>query len=166
MPFIEGPEKRQTSLQYCYSFVIKNIQITSLKFFGLKLSFVWLCTEAIPDASLTFHGLWDCTVHSLDTMMVQTMVPLATFHTHVNVLAHSFSCTDYQGRIKGGTAGAIAPGPPLQGAPPWWHLFILIKIFVWKIVVIQKRYKNTTLYSDVALSIINDFSASVTFWPF
>jgi len=29
--------------------------------------------------------------------------------------------------------------------------------------VIQKRYKNTTLYSDVALSIINDFSASVTF---
>jgi len=32
--------------------------------------------------------------------------------------------------------------------------------------VIQKRYKNTTLYSDVTLSVINDFSASLTFCQF
>jgi len=32
--------------------------------------------------------------------------------------------------------------------------------------VIRKRYKNTTLYSDVALSIINDFSESLTFYQF
>ena len=60
-----------------------------------------------------------------------------------------------QGRIKGGgVTGAIAPSPGLQGGPPWWHLFVLNKIFVWKIVVIYKKYNNTTLYSDVALSII------------
>ena len=51
-----------------------------------------------------------------------------------------------QGRIKGGAMGVIAPGPPLQGAPPWWNLFVSNKLLVWKIFVIQKRYKNTTLY--------------------
>jgi len=29
--------------------------------------------------------------------------------------------------------------------------------------VIQKRYKHTTVYSGVALSIINDFSENLTF---
>jgi len=38
-----------------------------------------------------------------------------------------------QGRIKGGTMGAIAPGPPLEGGPPWWNLFVSNKILVWKI---------------------------------
>ena len=66
-------------------------------------------------------------------------------------------------RIKGEATGAIAPGPLLQGGPPWRHLFVLNKIFLWKNVVIQKRYKNATLYSNVALSIIIDFSASLTF---
>ena len=38
-----------------------------------------------------------------------------------------------QGRIKGGAMGAIAPGPPLEGGPPWWTLFVSNKILVWKI---------------------------------
>jgi len=68
-----------------------------------------------------------------------------------------------QGWIKGvGATGAIA----LQGGLPWWHLFILNKTFVWKFVVIQKRHKNTTQYCDVALSMINDFSASLAFCQF
>ena len=75
-------------------------------------------------------------------------------------------CTG-QGRIKGGRDnGATAPGSPLQGDSRWWHLFLLNNIFFWKIVVIHRRYKNRTLYSDVALSIINDFSASLTFRQF
>jgi len=32
--------------------------------------------------------------------------------------------------------------------------------------VIERRYKNTTIYSGVALSIVSDFSASVTFRQF
>ena len=33
-----------------------------------------------------------------------------------------------QDRIEGGATGEIAPGPPLQGGPPWWHLFVLNKM--------------------------------------
>jgi len=33
-----------------------------------------------------------------------------------------------QGRIKRGATGTNVPGPPLQGSPPWWHLFVLDKI--------------------------------------
>ena len=65
--------------------------------------------------------------------------------------------------LRGGNGdnclGPSAPSPP----PPWWHLFVLCKIFLWKIVVIQKRYKNTTVYSDIALSIINDFFSKFDF---
>jgi len=59
-----------------------------------------------------------------------------------------------QGRIKGGNGGSCS-GSPLQGDPPWWHLFVANKILVWKIFVIQKRFRNTTLllYSYFALSI-------------
>ena len=57
-----------------------------------------------------------------------------------------------QGRIKWGETGAIAPGPPLQGGPPWWQIFVLNKIPLSKIVI-HKRYKNTKIYPDVALSI-------------
>jgi len=38
-----------------------------------------------------------------------------------------------------GATGAIAPDPDPR-KPPWWHLFVSNNIFVWKIVVIQKRY--------------------------
>jgi len=70
-----------------------------------------------------------------------------------------------QGRINEGGNGEIAPGSPLQGSRDDF-LFVLNKILVRKIVVIQKRYKNTTLYSDVALSTINDFFARMTFYQF
>jgi len=43
------------------------------------------------------------------------------------------------GRTKGGNGGNC-PGPSAARRPPWWHLFVLNKIFLWKIVVIQKRY--------------------------
>jgi len=69
---------------------------------------------------------------------------------------------DSQGRIKGGQRGQLPRALRPKGHP-WLYLFVLNKVFLWKIVVIQKGYKNTTLYCDVALSIINDFSASLTF---
>ena len=57
-------------------------------------------------------------------------------------------CRDLcQVRLRGGGAtGAIAPGPS------WWKVFVSNKILVWKMFVIQKRYKNVTLYTYVALS--------------
>ena len=67
--------------------------------------------------------------------------------------------------LRGGN-GDNCPGLSDPRGPPWWHLFVLNKIFVWKIVVIQKKYKNATLYFDVAVSIVNDFSASLTFCQF
>ena len=72
-----------------------------------------------------------------------------------------------QVRIKGGGKRLqLSLALRSKGAPrDEIHLF-KIEIFLWKIVVIQKRYKNTTLYSDVALTIINDFSASLTFCQF
>jgi len=33
-------------------------------------------------------------------------------------------------------------------------IFVLNKLLLWEIVAIQKRYRNATLSSDVALSII------------
>jgi len=56
-----------------------------------------------------------------------------------------------QGQIKWGATGEIAPGPPLQGGPPWWNLFVSNKMLIWKMFVSQKRYKNTTLYHIPAL---------------
>ena len=35
--------------------------------------------------------------------------------------------------LRGRAKGAIAPGPPLQGRPPRWNLFVSNKILVWKI---------------------------------
>jgi len=51
--------------------------------------------------------------------------------------------------------GGNCPGAPAARGPPWWNLFVSTKILAWKIFVIQKRYKNTTLplYSYLALSI-------------
>jgi len=65
-------------------------------------------------------------------------------------------CAVCRAGLRGGNGGNC-PGPSAPRGPPWWHLFVLNKIFAWKIVVIQKRYKNITLYFDVALSIINNF---------
>ena len=67
----------------------------------------------------------------------------------------------WQGRIKGGGNGGNCPGPSAPRGPPWWHLFVLNKVFVWKIVVIQKRRKNTNSIFRCCLSIINEFSASL-----
>jgi len=39
MPFIEGPEKRQTSLQYCYSFVIKKHSNYITKILRIEIKF-------------------------------------------------------------------------------------------------------------------------------
>jgi len=50
-----------------------------------------------------------------------------------------------QGRIKRGQWGQL-PQAPAARYPPWWNLFVSNKILVWKIFVVQKRYKNTTLY--------------------
>jgi len=58
--------------------------------------------------------------------------------------------------------------PPLQGGPPWWNLFVSNKLLVWKIFVIQKRYKNTTiLISYVVLSIEGPQQQLITLqvWP-
>jgi len=66
--------------------------------------------------------------------------------------------------LRGGNGGNY-PGPPASRGPPWWQLFVLNKILVWKIVI-QKRYKNTNLYSDAALGISIDFSTSLTFCRF
>ena len=55
-------------------------------------------------------------------------------------------------RIKGG--GAIAPGPPPQGGPPWWNLFVSNKYSFEKFrnsEAIQEY--NSILYSYVALHI-------------
>ena len=41
--------------------------------------------------------------------------------------------TGYQGRIKGGATGAIAPSSRPQRVLPWWNLFVSNKILVWKI---------------------------------
>ena len=59
-----------------------------------------------------------------------------------------------QGRIKGGATGAIAPGPPLQGAPRDEIYFFQIKYSFEKFSdseAIQEY--NSILYSYVALSI-------------
>jgi len=58
----------------------------------------------------------------------------------------------WQGRIKGGGNGGNCPGPSAPRGPPWWHLFVLNKVFVWKIVVIQKRRKNTNSIFRCCLS--------------
>ena len=101
------------------------------------------------------------------TMLFRKKTKLIQFHAPPSLRYFQAYQMWRQGRIKGGGAtGAIAPGPLLQGGPPWWHLIVLNKTFLWKIVVIQKKYKNTTLYSNVALSIINDFSANLTFCQF
>ena len=57
------------------------------------------------------------------------------------------SDTSKQGRIKVGGNGGNCRGPSALSGPPVMHLFVLNKIFVWNIVVIQKWYKNATLYS-------------------
>ena len=55
--------------------------------------------------------------------------------------------------LRGGN-GDNCPGPPAARGPPWWNLFVSNKILVWKIFVIQKWHKNTTLlYSYVLLSM-------------
>ena len=53
--------------------------------------------------------------------------------------------------LRGGNGGNC-PGPSAPRGPPWWHLFVLNKVFVWKIVVIQKRRKNTNSIFRCCLS--------------
>ena len=82
-------------------------------------------------------------------------------------LTLSCKCTRIQGRIKGGNRGNF-PGifaPRGPSVMTWWQLFVLNKMLVWKIVI-QKRYKNTNLYSGVAVSMSVDFSTSMTVCQF
>ena len=51
-----------------------------------------------------------------------------------------------------GRNGVNCPAPSAPRGPPWWQIFALNKILVWKIAI-HKRYKNTNIYSDLALSI-------------
>jgi len=71
-------------------------------------------------------------------------------------------CTRTQGRIKG-ESGGNWPGPLTPRGHPVMILFVLNKILLWKIVI-RKRYKNTNLYSDVAVSRSTsiDFSTILT----
>ena len=48
----------------------------------------------------------------------------------------------FRAGLRGGNGGNC-PGPSAPRGPSWWHSFVLNKIFVWKIVVIQKRYSIT-----------------------
>ena len=53
-----------------------------------------------------------------------------------------------------------------KGAPPWWHSFVLNKIFVWKLSWFKRDTKIQTLCYDVTLSITDDFFATLTFCQF
>ena len=75
-----------------------------------------------------------------------------------------------QGRIKGGGATvAIAPGPPLQGGPPWWNLFVSDKILVWKISWFRSDTRKQLYIIFLCcikyqgLTTATDFSTSLTF---
>jgi len=68
----------------------------------------------------------------------------------------SWPSLSVRARLRKGN-GSNCPGPSPPRRTPWWHLFVLNKIFVWKIVVIQKRYKNTYSIFRCYLSIINEF---------
>jgi len=63
-----------------------------------------------------------------------------------------------QGRFKG---RAITPGSPLEGA--LGMTFICFKQNNLFKIRRDSEQEYTTLYSDVALSIINDFSTSLTY---
>ena len=47
--------------------------------------------------------------------------------------------------LRGEQRGQLPRAPAARG-PPWWNLFVSNKILFWKVFVILKRYKNTTLY--------------------
>jgi len=72
-----------------------------------------------------------------------------------------------QSRIRGGKRGQL-PRPPAAMGPPRWNLFVSNKIIVWKMFVIQKWYKTTTLYCCIFLCSVKyqgpptatDFSTS------
>jgi len=59
-----------------------------------------------------------------------------------------------QSRIKGGQQ-SNCPGPPLRGGAPWWNFCLSNEILVWKIFVIQKRYRNITLYYVPMLRLVS-----------
>jgi len=47
------------------------------------------------------------------------MTPFKHLHSILGIYKKLNSILgNFQGRIKGGATGAIAPGPPLQGGPP------------------------------------------------
>jgi len=71
-----------------------------------------------------------------------------------NAVGPCVACTCNRARLRGRNGGNC-PGPPTKRGLPWSHWFVSNKILVWKIFVIQKRYKNTTLplYSYLARSI-------------
>ena len=96
---------------------------------------------------------------SVSFLQMMSNLSLESFHCSAfcnvtNILQRYFekSLQAYRAGLRGGATGAIAPGPPLQGGPPWWNLFVSNEILGWKIFVIQKRYKNTTLLYSYVLS--------------
>jgi len=87
----KGQKKAKLCLWYCYSCHKEASKLHEYHYkfpSKLRLSLPWLCTGAHTDASLTFHGLWDCTLwvhcrHSLHTD------PSPAFCTHAKVISHS-----------------------------------------------------------------------------
>jgi len=73
---------------------------------------------------------------------------------------------DGRAGLRGRGNGGNGPGPSAQRGLPWWQIFVLNKILVWK-TVIHKRYKNTNPYSDVALSISlrSNYRPAGRMWP-
>jgi len=85
---------------------------------------------------------WNIWQNIWSTFFIRITSVFSSIRVKKNTL-HLYSMCGSQGRIKGGQL----PLAPAARGPPWWNLFISNKILVWKILVFQKGYKNTTLYN-------------------
>jgi len=85
---------------------------------------------------------------------IQSMLPTTYYRGKAIACGAIYNSTPTRTGLRGGNGGNC-PGPPAAKRPPLWNLFVSNKKVIWKILMIQKRYKNTTLplYSHVALSI-------------
>ena len=95
------------------------------------------------------------------TYILQTMTPWNVSYGPSSENGPGFALFN-QDRIKG---EGNCPGPPLSGTPVMTFIW-----YKWNLRLNNchesKEIQETTLYSVVALSIINDFSASLTFCQF
>jgi len=134
-----------------------------------SLIFPWLVFPHfgnwIPEPTFTNHGKTSPTFCS-PTFSIDARCVIKNFTAesanekrfwglYYNItLANTLNTTVIRVGLRGGATEAFAPGPPLQEGPTWWNLFVSNKILVWKIFVIQKRYKNTTLLYIILLCCI------------